>query len=512
MGLLMRFTIRRVLAIIAGYLAVVIVTSLLTAAPAQAASRWAGYDLPANGYADGSWIGGRRLAGGAKVYRISPRKADVKTRYRKPTLISNLGGQGGPSRRRTARAAWILSKYGAYSDNIQSAAVDAATYHLLVGGKWRVGKRQGKGRLRQSGHSRDIRAYAKTMLEGSATSAGPFTRTLTASSTTVGSGIRATFSIRSSRTEAPLTGVPVTFSYPGAAEQTTYTNRAGVAVGLFTAIAGAGTISAKVKRVPEWRLHMRTARKSRGSNVVLAGMKASLASEATINGVDFQTVDVTNAASTVEVGSALTGSYSVEGGIGSREITQSLRGPFSTAATSCSFPTAYTSTLETTANGVLPLPSPVATQSGYYRWEVAAGGNPQILSASACGSNVKVQKSATITHAAPNSQDSEVALGEDFSVVATVDGFDRDETHTVSAVLYGPFDLETDADCLPNKVVTNKIQTSTITTNGSYPMDPVRITDASEAGWYIWKTTLSDGTLIIGDSAGCGVPVRVVLP
>ena len=45
---------------------------------------------------------------------------------------------GASSRRATARAEWVLSKYGGYKDARQAAAVDAVVYHLLVGGRWRI--------------------------------------------------------------------------------------------------------------------------------------------------------------------------------------------------------------------------------------------------------------------------------------------------------------------------------------------------------------------------------------
>ena len=97
--------------------------------------RWSGDAIPANGEADGGWIGGYRV-GTTPVFVTTPARSPNTAGYGPPRFVDDAPGRV-TSRSETARAAWILSKYGDYRDATQAAAVDASVYHLLAGGRWR---------------------------------------------------------------------------------------------------------------------------------------------------------------------------------------------------------------------------------------------------------------------------------------------------------------------------------------------------------------------------------------
>ena len=174
------------------------------------AHRWSGYRIPRNGHADGGWMGGYQV-GDTPVFVVTPTRRPNRRGYEATQVVADLDKSRGASRRATARAAWVLSKYGGYRDALQAAAVDAVVYHLLVGGRWRIDHHRGAARIRHSGDPASVRRYARIMLDQSRKFAGVYRVTVTATSADVGGTIEATVNghrpPRPTRGRAPRGGV-----------------------------------------------------------------------------------------------------------------------------------------------------------------------------------------------------------------------------------------------------------------------------------------------------------------
>lgn len=497
---------------LAAVLALTVVAQAITMVGAEAAAaggRWAGYPIKTTKYADSSWIGGRGV-GGQHVYRIEPRKLNVKSKYRPAVAVADLNGsKAKPSARRTSVAACVLSTYGNRKDRIQSAAVDAVTYHLLRGGKWRISKARGAQRIHQAGQSKYVRSYAKSMLAACNKMAGPYRVSMTSTTAAVGSATKVTYTIKSAN-GVGVANVPVTFSY-GGATPVSYTDSTGSATAYFTVTqSGLTTATARADRVPEWRLAVRTATNKRASAVAVAGQLTSVTSSTTVRASGSQSVSVANAVAALRVGQLLGGTYTIAGGAGTRTVTRSYYGPFDTSASNCTSPRPYSSSTSTSSNGRSALPSWLPPKSGYYRAGVTVGGNDLSTTASACGAPVRVMKQAAIAQDRPAGRSRQVKVGEGFNVTVQVSGFDRAEGHTVVSRLYGPFADKDNARCTEAKRVSSKNQSRNVSGNGDYAMGKAVITAKANTGWYVWQTTLSSGDLIAGGTSSCGVLYEVV--
>ncbi len=504
---LSRFPLRRsgvsvVLLLLIGLLLTAVTPS------ATAAQRGPGFAIPLSGKAASGWMGAYALDTGL-AYRISPTARRMKSGYGSPHLVADLGNSGKPSLRNTQRAAYILSVYGTRNDDIQAAAVDAAVLHLLAGGKWRISQPAGRKRMRASAQSRYVRSYAKTMLSRSKKYAGPVSRRVSASKTTVGSASRVSFTIRTASGGHGLAGLPVTFRYPGSAPFTLYTNAAGQAFAYITATSAQAAVTATVGQVPEWRLRVRNPKRANASPVADAGAKLSLTASTRILASGAQVVSVSNTASVISTGAALAGRYSIAGGEGTRTVTRSVRGPYGSSTTSCSGGIAYTSATSITANGAWSLPSYQPTKSGYYRWTVTSGGNAFSDSATGCGAAVRVRKQANVGQFRLAGDTNAVKLDKKFAIGVRVVGFDRSEVHTLTSRLYGPYSQKDNARCGASRLVSSKTVTKNVSTNGDVTMPSAVIGAKANVGWYAWQTTLNTGDLIIGDTSGCGVPFHV---
>ena len=160
-------------------------------------------------------MGGYKI-GDTPVFVVTPTRRPNRRGYEATQVVADLDKSRGASRRATARAAWVLSKYGGYRDARQAAAVDAVVYHLLVGGRWRIDHHRGAARIRHSGDPASVRRYARIMLGQSRKFAGVYQVTVTATSADVGGTIEATVKV-TARHDRPAAGLPVAVSAPGAA-------------------------------------------------------------------------------------------------------------------------------------------------------------------------------------------------------------------------------------------------------------------------------------------------------
>ena len=221
--------------------------------------RWSGYAIRATGDAAGGWIGGYRV-GETTLYVVTPTKNPNRAGFEAPRAVDDVAGRA-TSQSETERAAWILSKYGGYRDATQAAAVDASVYHLLVGGRWKVGSPRGARRIRQSGDAASVRRFARIMLRQSRASAGAYTARLDASGADLGGAVAVTLSVVDGHGR-PAAGLPVTLAMAGAEPLTAVTGDDGRALGRFPANArGWQEVTATVDGVPDHRLHLWPAEK-----------------------------------------------------------------------------------------------------------------------------------------------------------------------------------------------------------------------------------------------------------
>lgn len=207
------------------------------------------------------------------------------------------------------------------------------------------------------------------------------------------------------------------------------------------------------------------------------------------------------------VGQRLNGSYTVNGGTGTRSMTRRLRGPLTTTPT-CSTSATYWGPSSVDASGgsfTHPFPAHTATQqSGYYQWFVHAGANPGSDPTQGCGSLVRVMKQSTVTQ--DRTTPMLTNIGQDIDVKITLSGFDRSEARTVYLRMYGPFTHAENVNCNSSRrfrtigISMNTNSTTTITT---------RVGASSNTGHYVFQTTNPDGRFIKGGTTGCGQRVNV---
>jgi hypothetical protein len=491
---------RRALAAMAATVVATAGLAVLSTETASASTaKWSGYRIRTCSYADCNWIGGRVLPDGTKVYRIQPRKAQRDYSFHSPTLVSDLNGGSYPSARLTSLSAYVLANYGSYRDSMQAAGVDTATYHLLRGGNWRLGYKRANARTRQSGHGTAVRSYAKSMIASAQKYAGPYKQAVSSTPAPVGSSSKVTYRITSAAGYG-MANLPVKIAYAGSTVEA-YTDSSGYATAYFTVTqAGATPVTAAVGRVPEWRLVLRTPSSSRPSAVAQAGVLRTLYATGAISGSGGQSVSIANSSGSRMTGQALAGTYTLTGGTGARNVGRYVYGPFSDSSGACSGTPAFTSVISTDANGTFALPAYTAAKSGYYRWSVYAAANAYSTQAGACGAPVRVQKQAAIAQYRPGTQ-VKFGIGKPFRIGARISGFDRSETHTVTGRMYGPYNVKDNANCGSRLFRTVN---ATVTGNGDYLLPSVSVGSSSNAGWYIWQSTLTSGDLIRGGTSTCG--------
>jgi hypothetical protein len=474
-------------------------SAISTEAASASTAKWSGYRIRTCSYADCNWMGGRVLPDGTKVYRIQPRKAQRDYSFRSPTLVSDLNGGSAPSARSTAISAYVLANYGAYRDSMQAAGVDTATYHLLRGGSWRLGQARANARTRQTGHGSAVRSYAKSMIANAQKYAGPYKQAVSSTLAAVGSSSKVTYRITSAAGYG-MRNLPVKLTYGGTSVDG-YTDASGYATAYFTVTqAGAATVTAAAGRVPEWRLVLRTPTSSRPSAVAQAGVLRTLYATGTVTGSGGQSVSIANGSALRMVGQGLDGTYTLNGGTGARNVGRYVYGPFNDSSGACSGTPAFSSVVSTDANGTFALPSYASPKSGHYRWSVYAAANAYSTQAGACGAPVRVQKQAAIAQYRPGTQ-VRFGIGKPFRIGARISGFDRSETHTVTGRLYGPYNVKENAACGSRLF---RSVTATVTGNGDYLLPSVSVGSSSNAGWYIWQSTLTSGDLIRGGTSTCG--------
>ena len=469
------------------------------------ARRWAGFRIPATGHADGGWIGGYRI-GTTPVFVTTPRKRPNRSGFGPTSATEDLSGSAGATARETARAAWILSKYGGYRDDVQAAAVDAAVLHLLAGGTWRVtGDGRGAQRIRQARDSATVLRFARLMLRASRVSAGVHRATVTATTADVGGITSVTVSVTDGRGR-PVAGLPVSVTSPeggpavpsgGPVEAVTGDDGRAL-VRLAAPLAGWRTVTARVGQVPEHRLIVRAPDRLGQAAVAEGGVRRTLivSTPAAVRGP--QTLAVKASPEVLTAGSEARVVATIAGDGTTRAATATLHGPVSSAAAAgCSAPSVGTASGAVSANGDYTLPPVSPGAGGFYAWRVSVDGTETSLPIAACGAVVKVRARTTTAVAAV-----QTASVGNVQVPMAVSGVPFAAKVDLTLKLFGPYatlgELQSDA-C-------NQVQTQVTVSrqgDGTVVSGPVWL---PATGLYAWQAETAPGELWLGSRSTCAAP------
>jgi hypothetical protein len=470
-----------------------------SAADGGAPHRWSGYPIEATGDAAGGWIGGYRV-GDHELYLTTPTRRPNRTGFRDARPVGDLPGAR-TSRAETARAAWILSKYGSYRDATQSAAVDASVYHLLAGDGWRIDRRHGARRIRQSGNGPAVARFARIMLRQSRLSAGAYTARIDADATDVGGTVAVTLSVLDGHGR-PAPGLPVTLGMGAGAAREAVTGDDGRAVARFAADArGWQDVTATVGHVPEHRLLVRSPEQRREATAVEGGVTRTLVVSARAPVRGPQTLALAAEPTQLVVGSAARVVATVAGDAVRRTATAVLRGPYAGAgAASCTGPSAGQVSAPVTGDGAYALPA-LTPAAGYFVWQVVVDGTETNAPVAACGAPVLVRGRATTTVAT----DADVLPVGELGATASVSGLPFPDQVTLTATLAGPY-------ASPLAAIQDGCATvvgeTTRTRSGN---GPVHVTIAvAQPGWYAWQVQAAPGDLWLGSRSGCGAGASLV--
>jgi hypothetical protein len=360
---------------------------------------WSGYRIDPTGKASGGWIGARRWGRhGPVVYRIDPETSARSTTYQDGRWVRRLKGKGprfAADARATARAAWIVSKYGTYRYDIQSAAVDAALLHLLARHRWTIVGDLGARRIRQTDEPALVRRFARIMIDDSQRRAGPYTVTVRQKdAAVVGDPVRLAIQVVVARNGRPLPYVPVRVRTPDGLTKLGETGKGGrIGMTYQTPPAGATSIRVTVADAPETRLRLLAPRQRVASRAVVAGKKGLVIGNGVVYVKARPTVVVTNDDRRVRAGGKSPGRFrlvdSAEDWPRSAPVT--LYGPFTHAEYArCGIRTTRNGQVRVTDAGTYSLPRFTLNKLGHYVWQVQVPGNRVNLAAGDCGGRFKV--------------------------------------------------------------------------------------------------------------------------
>jgi hypothetical protein len=460
---------------------------------ASSAERWAGYRIARTGNAAGGWIGGYKI-GGTPVFLITPAREPNHRGFRGAHLVDDLRGRHGPTRAETARAAWILSKYGGYRDAAQAAAVDASVYALLAGDSWRPVGARGAHRIQQAPQRGTVRRFARIMLDQSRRHAGRYHALVTATNADEGGTIAATVRVTDGHGK-PAAGLPVTVkSGGGSVDAVTADN--GRAVARFAASkAGWRPIIVRVHQVPDHRLHVRPPVRAGQAAAAEGGDRRTLVARtrAAVRGP--QSLDLQASPGTVLVGGSAQVRASVEGAGAERSASGKLHGPYdSSSAAKCKGATVGTVSAKV-RNGDYVLPALRPRKPGYYAWRVDVDGSPVAMPAAACGAVTKVKAVAEVSVSALQE---EIAPGN-AEVWVGLSGLPRYPAVDVTLTVWGPYASKsalTTGGC--SGAIAASLQQ---TMNGDALVTLYPYLD--EVGWYALQATVAAGELRQGTQSQC---------
>jgi hypothetical protein len=485
-------------AALAAVVSTVLIVGVSTPAEAATATKASGYKIKKSSKAAGSWVGSYNL-GGQLVYRTDPTKRAKRSKHygsvRESSSWKTPRG-GKVSTGRMTRAAWILSKYGAYGSSLQAAAVDTAVLAELNGGSYKVTGKSTKKRLRSSKQSRPIMRLAKTMLAQASAEAGPYEVELKGPGGAVSpdSQVRFTARIYSTRTGAGVSGLPVEFTSSKGGTVAAVTDATGVAMAAFTSPSGGqGQVTAAVSKVPASTLAFAKA-KHGGSRVVVAGRKQTIARSVGVTWVDRPSASVAATAGSVPAGGATQAVVTVSGstpGGGNRTATASLYGPFSFPAGCFGVggPVA-TVTATVSGDGQVAMPAVGTGGPGYYVWSASVGGNSlNEATATVCSGAVAATTTPAIS---VTTSDSQVSLRQTLHGNVSIGAYPRGMQTRATVRIFGPFSSADVINCGDGKLY----QTTSIVVqdNGRYSTGGFQL---SREGYYALRAQL-DPTAVSG--------------
>ncbi len=478
--------------------------SALVAAPAtanaeaqrpRAPHHWAGYRIPANGHADGGWIGGWQV-GKSHVFVVTPRARPNRAGFKQSRTVKDLRGEHGPTRRETRRAAWVLSKYGGHRDASQAAAVDASVHHLLSGGRWKISHARGSRRIRQAGNSSLVRRFARIMLRQSHRGAGVYTAKVRATDADVGGTIAATVRVRDGHGR-PAAGLPVTLTSRRGKPVTRVTGDDGRAVARFPApVRGWHKVTARVRQVPDHRIHLRGPVRPRQAAAAVGGTRRRIVvrTRAAVRGP--QTLTLRSAPDVLLVGSKATVVATVGGDDVSRRATATLFGPYpSVSGARCAKPSVDKVSTTVTDDGAYDLPPVKPTAGGVYLWRVRVDGSATNLPVVSCGAATKVRALTGTSVSHPGT----ATVNGDVRARVTVSGVPFPDQVVVTTTLFGPYRTRAgrrDDSC--GRIYDRVVQT--LPGNGSLNSTPLVV---NSTGFFAWQAEASAGELWLGSRSRC---------
>lgn len=496
---------RTLSALVAATLAVL---PLLSCVPAEAATTadppWSGYPVTKDGTAGGGWIGARKTAGQA-VYRVDPRRTKtVSSGFRTAGWKGTLVGSGPRqvTARDTARAAWIVGKYGSYRYPVQNAAVEVALDELLHGGRWALAGTSTRQRLSQSGHGAAIRSFATTMLRDSARYAGPYAIRLSSRPAPKGGTAVLTVAVIATRSGAGIANLPVSLRYAGTALPDARTDSAGsVSVALPAGAAGPHPVTALIDRIPETRLLVRAPTTAGASRVVVAGQKARHTVTGTVIVQAAPQVTSTSTSGTITTGQSPVGRFTLTDTFATaRTATTSLYGPFGSAQAATCDPArrAASGTVNVLANGSYTFPTLTVPRYGYYVWGTTVPADAYNRAASACAGSVLAQVVPTLA-ATPTG--TSYRAGAYLHGRVSVGSLPAGYANNATLRLYGPFWSASGATCDPTRL--RATQTVPVTAAGTYTGPTIALT---QLGYYLWAADLPASTFSAARTTSCTAP------
>ncbi len=465
------------------------------------AHRWTGYRIPRNGHADGGWMGGYRI-GDTPIFVVTPTRHPNRRGYYAARAEADLDKSRGASRRATTRAAWVLSKYGGYKDALQAAAVDAVVYHLLAGGRWRIGHPRGTARIQHSGDPASVRRFAKIMLVQSRKFAGVYRVTVTATSADVGGTIAVTVKVTAGH-HRPASGLPVAVSMPGAATVHAVSGDDGRAVSRLPATQqGWQDVTASVGQVPEHRLYLRKPVRRGQAAAAEGGVRRTVQASARTAVRGPQTMSLQATPDNLVVGGQAAVTATVAGDGSPRQATAALLGPFQSASAAvCSGPPVGTTTMTVAGVGSYRLPALAPSAGGFYAWQVTVDGTAISLPVTACGAVTRVRARTTTTILSQPT----ATVGDNVQVQVTVSGLPFADAVGGSVTLFGPYASEVAAQA--DQCGTSAGGPTAFSHpqgNGTFYSPTIQI--PASGPYYAWRVSINPGDLWLGSSSPCAAP------
>lgn len=488
----------------------------LSPAPAGAAdgnvSKAYGFSINVSSTAGGKFVGTRTVDGpGTTAVRsiaLDPGKKLAATySVAAPTRTTDLqGAYAGPSARSTARAAYLMSKYGTAKNRITAAALDAAVATLIApNSKWAFNRSLGVKRLKATGNGGKITTLTKKLLTESTNLSGPYNLSVRASGTDGALTVRFVGKTLAGRPLANRT-VDIMVGTDGPFTVKTDSNgRANLALGAQT--PGEKTVTATVKGLPDWRLAYFTSRQSNTTRLALAAprVEATASTRSTVKGDQTLTLSTPSPA----VPANFAGRVTINGWGGDRTLTSSLHGPYATAeeakAAACTASPTYTATATVNEDGTYNLATG-ASSVGYWTYKVAVAGNAANEPASTCSAPFAAKEAPQLAIARRNATEN---VGATVPATVTITGLQSTTARTVTVKLFGPFNENANVSCSANRQF--KAVNITVRGNGTYKVPGVKL---NTAGYYGWSASIPGSALLTADSSPCppasGAKFRVV--